>query len=109
MGTMKINIKIVQEVEYEFDYDAEVKMINKIFGTKPREKYIPYLIAVLDAFWIDRDIEKMRQLYHDLPYNEEDEYPLQESVGWMYRLQRHFEENSDIQYIFPDKKVDKTE
>lgn len=97
-----MKIKIIKQIEYNFDYDAEVKSIKRIFSSEDEQKFIAPLLAVLDAFWIENNLEKTMDLYDNLPYNDVREYPLQESVNWMYKMERAFEVESRKEYHFLD-------
>jgi len=66
------------------DLEEERKRIRKLFKKQP--SYQDALIGVIDAFEKD-GYNKALELYFGLPYNEEDEYPLQESMGkWWYQV-----------------------
>lgn len=59
------------------DLEQERQRIMDLFDNPI---YIDSLIGVIDAFEKD-GYDKALELYFGLPYNEEDEYPLQESMG----------------------------
>jgi hypothetical protein len=71
----------------EFDLNKERVRINQIFNKKKNDKkYRESLLNVIDVF--ERDgLHKAIEAYDDLPYHEEDEYPLQESMGiWWWQI-----------------------
>ena len=67
----------------EFDPEKERQRIMDLFDNPI---YIDALIKVIDVF--ERDgLDAAYEAYDELPYNEEDEYPLQESMGvWWFNI-----------------------
>jgi hypothetical protein len=67
----------------EFDPEEERQRIRRLFGNPT---YQEALIKVIDVFEKD-GLDAAYDVYDQLPYNEEDEYPLQESMGtWWHNL-----------------------
>jgi hypothetical protein len=81
---MQVIITKVKTVD--IDLDAERKKIKKGFNKKSERVYRDKLIEVIDIF--ERDGFNMAcDAYDELPYNEVDEYPLQESMGiWWWQI-----------------------
>lgn len=81
-----MKVKITKVYEEEVDLDAEIKRIKKGFKYDPnmRDK----LLAVIDAFFVKKDLELTNQLYDDLPYDDKKHFcPGQEFMGlWWIRL-----------------------
>jgi hypothetical protein len=70
----------------EFDLDNERDRIKRIFKRKNEEPYRDALLNVIDIFEKD-GIAAADNAYDALPYNEIDEYPLQESMGkWWWQI-----------------------
>jgi len=70
----------------EFDLDVERKLVKECFKKKKEKLYRDALLNVIDVFEKD-GYSKAYDAYDDLPYNEIDEYPLQESMGfWWYQI-----------------------
>lgn len=75
---MKI-IKRIEEV-YEFDLEKERKRVNKCFEGEQLQRQLD----ILDAMFVEENFEKVKELYHNLPYDEEEECAEQEYVGlWL--------------------------
>jgi hypothetical protein len=70
-------MKIIVTNTRTIDLNEERKRIRKLFRNP---LYRDALINVIDVFEKD-GFEKAWDVYFDLPYNKEDEYPLQESMG----------------------------
>lgn len=67
----------------EFDPEEERNRIHRLFK---KMKYRDALIKVIDVFEKD-GLDAAYEVYDELPYNEEDEYPLQESMGiWWFNI-----------------------
>ena len=78
---MKIIKTIVSTIE--FDPEEERERIRRLFHN---DLYRDSLIEVIDVFEKD-GLEAAYVVYFQLPYNEEDEYPLQESMGiWWHNI-----------------------
>lgn len=74
----------------EFDLDEERNRIKKCFNKKKEVVYKNALLEVIDVFEKD-GFNKAYDVYDALPYNEIDEYPLQESMGkWWYQINSDF-------------------
>ena len=88
---MKVILTKITTVEV--DLDKERERITKIFKKK---KYRDPLLKVIDIFEKE-GYHKAYDAYNELPYNEEDEYPLQESMGkWWYQI------NGDQWFAYDD-------
>ena len=70
----------------EFDLEDERNRVRRCFDKKKERMYRDKLIEVIDIFEKD-GYDKAYEAYENLPYNEIDEYPLQESMGeWWYQI-----------------------
>lgn len=82
---MQVVITKVKTVE--FDLNEERKKIKKSFNKKSERLYRDKLIEVIDIFEEEGLSENLYNHYDTLPYNEIDEYPLQESMGiWWWQI-----------------------
>ena len=75
----------------EFDLDVERNHIKKCFKKKKEKRYRDALLHVIDVFE-ENGLYAAYDVYDELPYNEIDEYPLQESMGkWWWQINgQHF-------------------
>ena len=81
---MKVTLTKVTTID--IDLEKERERIRKIFDN---ETYRNALLNVIDVFEKE-GYEKSADAYDALPYNEEDEYPLQESMGkWWWQINGH--------------------
>jgi hypothetical protein len=77
---------ITKTITVEFDLNKERKHIKECFKKKKEKPYRDALINVIDTFEKD-GLNAAYDEYDKLPYNELDEYPLQESMGrWWWQI-----------------------
>lgn len=83
----------------EFDLDEERKRIKKCFNKKKEKQYRDALLNVIDVFE-KNGYYAAYDVYDDLPYNEIDEYPLQESMGiwWSQIHGQHFQYENNVKH-----------
>ena len=71
---MKITITTVQE--YDYDLEEEISRLQELF----KGSVLKRQLNLLNAF-MAQDLDKVENLYHNLPYNKKEECPEQEFVG----------------------------
>lgn len=77
---------ITKVTTVEFNLDEERKRVKKCFNKKRERVYRDALLNVIDVFEKD-GYAAACDVYDNLPYNEDGEYPLQESMGkWWYQI-----------------------
>jgi hypothetical protein len=78
-------MKIIKTKTTIIDFDPEHER-QRIMDLFDNPIYIDSLIRVIDVFEKD-GLDSAYEVYDNLPYNEEDEYPLQESMGiWWHNI-----------------------
>ena len=78
-----IQIIITKTIEIAFNPEEERRRIRRLFKNGV---YRDSLIEVIDVFEKD-GLNAALEIYYKLPYNEKDEYPLQESMGvWWHNI-----------------------
>lgn len=87
---------ITKTTVVEFDLDKERNRIKTIFDKESEKVYRDALLNVIDIF--DKNgYYDAYDAYDALPYNEIDEYPLQESMGkWWWQI------NGDRKFAYED-------
>lgn len=85
-----------------FDLNEERERIKRAFSKKKERLYRDKLLEVIDVFE-EHGYDKAVDVYDDLPYNDVDEYPLQESMGeWWWQINGHsmfaYEDNVKHEY-----------
>lgn len=74
---MKIKVTVIKE--YEYDEAKELARLKSCF----KGAVLKRQLAIFNAF-LAKDLEKVSELYHELPYNSKAGCPEQEFVGiWM--------------------------
>lgn len=95
---MKI-IKNITEV-YEYDVDGEIARINELFEGDTRQR----LLDITNMMFVEKDFEKTRKLFDELPYDETEECPETEYLGdWVNIFEYgcpYYLKDVDITYNF---------
>lgn len=74
MMMMKIRVTIVED--YEYDEKKELKRLKKLFKGEQLQRQLVIFNHFLNQEW-----DQMKEAYHALPYDEEEECAEQEYVG----------------------------
>lgn len=76
-------MKIVKTItkEYEFFPDQERQRLAKNFAGDQLQRQLD----ILDAF-LEKNVEKVHELYDALPYDPDGGCPEQEYIGWWYNV-----------------------
>jgi len=95
-----MKIQIIKTYTHDIDIDAERKRIIEGFNDVPETR--DRLLAIVDAFK-EKNLNKVFDLYNNLPYYEEGEHPEQEFMGmWFYNIRDGTDCKRDVTEIFLD-------
>lgn len=75
MGVVEITRTKV--AKFEFDIDEELERLHSCFKGKQLQRQLD----IINAMFVEKDLEKVKKLYEELPRCKRDGFPEQEYVG----------------------------